>query len=132
MEISYLLKKEDLLNSQHFPVQVAFNDPHTITHFLKIVINAISKGHGFGINYGACTFPDDLDEYEIVTRGNLEGIEFGLYSGTEIIIDYKTFYYYLKLACDRYLKTHRKDKKEIYKALREYCDRFNVNPGDLS
>lgn len=127
-----LLQEKDLLSSNHFPVQITFNDPHTINNFFRIVVNGIAKGHGFGINYGACIFPDDLDEYEIATRGKLEGVEFGLYSGTEVILNYKTFYYYLKLVCDRYLEKHKYEKIEIYAALKEYCERFNVDPGKLN
>lgn len=128
----FILSEKDLLKEEHFPVTVVFNDPYIRNNFLDFAIKPISKGHGFGVNYGACIFPDDLDEYDIANGKMFEGVEFGLHDDRNVIIDYKTFYYYFKLVCNRYLKTHRKDKKEIYKALREYCDRFNVNPGDLS
>lgn len=54
------------------------------------VLEGISKGRGFGENYGACVFPDDLDEYDLAISGTFDGVEFGLHSGEEILIDYKT------------------------------------------
>ena len=28
------------------------------------VLEALSKGNGFGENYGACTLPEDLDDFD--------------------------------------------------------------------
>ena len=77
------------------------------------VIQGISEGHGFGENYGACVFPNDLDEYEIVTNGMFQGVEFGLHDGETVIINYRIFYYYLKKICNGYIKDFPEKKEEI-------------------
>lgn len=128
----FILSEKDLLKEEHFPVTVIFNDPYIRNDFFKFVVKPISNGHGFGVNYGACVFPNDLDEYDIANGNMFEGVECGLHDDRSVVLDYKTFYYYLKLVCKRYLKTHESERKAIYDALKEYCERFNVDPGDLS
>ena len=121
------LNDSDLLDiEKHFPVQVVFNDLY-IEDFLDTVENYLSEGQGFGVNYGDCSFPDDLDEYDIETRGTFEGVEFGLHSGTEVLLDYKTFYYYLEKVCNRYCEDFPENKQAMEKALEKFRLRFLVD-----
>ncbi|EJN4579866.1 hypothetical protein NP901_002416 [Listeria monocytogenes] len=74
------IKNSDLINEKQYPVKVVF-DEISDEEFISI-INSVSKGEGFG------------------------GVEFGLYSGSEIVIDYKQFYYYLNIICNRYVESY--------------------------
>ena len=56
------LNEDDLLKKSHLPVVLIFNMVSE-KKFLS-VIEALSKGNGFGEEYGACTLPDDLDEFD--------------------------------------------------------------------
>lgn len=118
MEKNFKLVPEDLLEENHYPVQIVFNALSN-SRFIS-VLEGISNGHGFGEDYGACVFPDDLDEYDILTDGLFDGVEFGLHSGKEILLDYQTFYYYLKKVCDSYLVEHTEDNDRV-KTLLEKC-----------
>ncbi|MDV6036128.1 ribonuclease toxin immunity protein CdiI [Bacillus sp. SM-B1] len=94
MQREFRLKDEDLLDLTHFPIKAAFD---MVDHgIFSKVINSVCEGVGFGEEYGACTFPGDLDEYDIANGDSFEGVEFVLYSGDEVIIDYQTLYHYLK------------------------------------
>ena len=114
-----LLTEKDLLSDSHYPVQVVFNDVYA-DQFSDTIINYVVRGHGFGTEYGACVFPDDLDEYDIVTGGKFHGVEFGLHNGEEILLDYDTFFYYLKKVCKRYLIEKPDEKEAIRAALSDF------------
>ena len=117
------LNENDLLNKSHFPVQALFNELYE-EEFLDTVVSYISKGHGFGAEYGSCVFPNDLDEYEIATRGTFDGVEFGLHNGEEILLDYDTFYRYLKIVCERYLDDNPEDVEALNAALKIFNESF--------
>lgn len=120
-----LLTESDLLSDEHYPVQMIFNDIY-VDQFADIVINYIARGHGFGTEYGACVFPDDLDEYDIATGGMFDGVEFGLHNGEETLLDYDTFFYYLKKVCERYLIEKLNETDVIRTALRDFQFRYNI------
>lgn len=119
------LNNQDLLDKKHFPVQALFNELY-IDQFLDTVVNYISEGHGFGTEYGACIFPDDLDEYEISTRGTFKGVEFGLHNGEEILLDYSTFYYYLCKVCFRYCENFPENRLKIEDTLKKFRSKFMI------
>ena len=119
-----ILNDSDLLDiEKHFPVKVLFNGLY-VEEFLDTVENYLSEGHGFGAEYGACVFPDDLDEYDIATGGMFEGVDFGLHNGVEVLLDYKTFYYYLQKVCIGYCKDFPAHQEAIENALRKFRLRF--------
>lgn len=120
-----LLTEKDLIDDSHYPVQMLFNDIYT-DQFPDTVINYIAKGNGFGTEYGACVFPDDLDEYDIATGGKFDGVELGLHNGDEILLDYDTFYSYLKKVCERYLIENSDETYAIITALNDYRLRYNI------
>jgi hypothetical protein len=114
MKRDFRLYEQNMLDKEHFPVQAVFNMVSD-ERFIQI-IEGISEGRGFGENFGACVFPDDLDEYDIATEGIFEGVEFGLHSGEEIVINYETLYKYLQIICSTYIEDYP-DKQEILKKL---------------
>ncbi len=118
------LSEDELLDKSHLPVLMIMN-MISEKRFLT-VLEAISKGNGFGEEYGACTLPDDLDEFDKANGEELAGVEFGLYSGEEIVIDFQTFYHYLKIICDRFLKTNSEQTNIVNALLMDYTNRFLV------
>ncbi len=118
------LHEDELLDNSHFPVLEVMN-MISEKRFLS-VLEAISKGNGFGEEYGVCTFPDDLDEFDKANGEELDGVEFGLYSGGEIVIDFQTFYYYLKIICAKFLTTHSEETNIVNALLKGYKNKFLV------
>lgn len=122
MKRQFRLMDKDMLSRQHFPIKAVFNMVSD-ERFISI-LEGISKGKGFGENYGACIFPDDLDEYDKVTSGTFDGVEFGLHNGEEILIDYKTMLYYLNKVCVGYVQDYPNEKELIENFLQVYMDKF--------
>lgn len=118
----YRLTAEELLNKDHMPVLMILNAINE-ERFLD-VLESISKGIGFGEENGACTFPGDLDEFDKANGVELEGVEFGLYSGESVVIDYRTFHYYLKLLSDKYVEGNVRQADIVKKLLSDYSDEF--------
>lgn len=118
MKREFRLLDKDMLSEQHFPIKAVF-DMVSDDRFIRI-LEGISEGRGFGENYGACVFPDDLDEYDLATSGTLEGVEFGLHNGEEIIVDYETLLYYLNIVCDGYIQDYPDDKAVTERFLERY------------
>lgn len=118
------LNEDELLDKSHLPVLMIMNMIDE-KRFLT-VIEAISKGNGFGEEYGVCTLPDDLDEFDKANGEELKGVEFGLYNGEEVIIDFQTFYYYLKIICDKYTKKNFEQASYVNGLLVNYSKKFLV------
>ena len=116
------LNESELRDKSHFPVLMVMN-MISEKRFLT-VLEAISQGNGFGEEYGACTFPDDLDEFDKANGETLDGIEFGLHSGDEIVIDFRTFYYYLNIVCNKFLKTNSEQTDKVNELLENYTNKF--------
>lgn len=118
----FRINEDELLNKEHFPVKALF-DMVSKERFYK-VIRGISQGKGFGENYGACIFWNDLDDFDKSTIEKYEGVEFGLHNGDEIIIDYNDLYYYLKLVCSKFIEDYPDQKEEIELLLEDYKNKF--------
>ncbi|HHV09430.1 MAG TPA: hypothetical protein GXX75_04005 [Clostridiales bacterium] len=111
MKKDFRLNDSDMLNSSHFPIKAIFNSISDNTFVRSIT--PLSEGIGFGVEYGVCIFPNDLDDYDIATLGTFDGVQFGLHNGEEVTVDNETFYYYLNKACESYLEAHPQDKNSI-------------------
>ncbi|EPV2390028.1 ribonuclease toxin immunity protein CdiI [Listeria monocytogenes] len=118
------IKNSDLINEKQYPVKVVF-DEISDEEFISI-INSVSKGEGFGVGSGTCLFPGDLDEYDIAQGEGFGGVEFGLYSGSEIVIDYKQFYYYLNIICNRYVESYPAKKLLVDNELKKYQELYSI------
>lgn len=119
---NFRLNEKELLDKSHLPILMIINMIDE-KRFLT-VLEAISKGNGFGEEYGACTLPDDLDEFDKANGEALDGVEFGLYNGEEVVIDFQTFYYYLKIICDRYIKENFEQANIVNGFLVDYSKKF--------
>ena len=118
------LDNDELLDNSHLPVLMIMN-MISEKRFLTI-LKAISEGNGFGEEYGTCTLPDDLDEFDKANGEELDGVEFALYSGEEVVIDFKTFYYYLKILCDKYVKYNFEQVSIVNGLLTEFSKKFSI------
>ena len=118
------LNEDELLDKTHLPVLMVMNMVSE-SRFLSI-LRDISKGIGFGEEYGACTLPDDLDEFDKANGEELDGVEFGLYSGEEVVVDYQTFYYYLKIICNKYIEKNPEQEDRVNGYLADYSNRFLI------
>ena len=118
------LNEDELISRSHLPVMLIMNMVSE-ERFLS-VIEALSKGNGFGEEYGACTLPDDLDEFDKANGEELDGAEFALYNGEAVIIDFSTLYYYLKILCDRYVNINIEQAKNINLYLSDFKKRFSI------
>lgn len=121
----FRIEGEELLDKDHFPVKALF-DMVGDSRFIEVV-EGISKGRGFGENYGACVFWEDLDDYDKENTAQYEGCEFGLHNGEEVIIDYKDLFYYLTIICKKYCKKFPEKEKELNTILNNYKLRYKIN-----
>ena len=122
MKNKFRIDDKELLNKDHFPVKALFNMVDN-ERFIK-VIQGISKGIGFGENYGACVFWNDLDDYAKELTVKYEGAEFGLNNGEEVIIGYQDLYYYLLIICNKYCQEFPRDTKQVNTILNDYKSRY--------
>lgn len=86
--------------------------------FVK-VIRYFSKGFGYGDEYYLCQFPTSKEPWE---EGYFEnGVRFtvgiGYNKESSCIVDDVTFYKYLKLACEDYLKEHIEEEVVVNEIL---------------
>ena len=125
MNREFRIEDNELLDSSHYPVKVLF-DMVSDERFEK-VIWGICNNIGFGENYGACVFWDDLDDYDKANTEIYEGAEFGLHNGEEIIITPKELLYYLNIVCNKYCEDYFKDKEEIMKWLAIYKEKNGIS-----
>lgn len=116
------LNEDELLDKSHLPVLMVMN-MISEKRFIK-VLEAISKGNGFGEEYGACTLPDDLDEFDKANGEELDGVEFSLHNGEEVIIDHQTFYYYLSILSDKYINQNIEQATIVKTLLANYSKKF--------
>ncbi|MCM1057124.1 MAG: ribonuclease toxin immunity protein CdiI [Firmicutes bacterium] len=116
------LDHNDLLDDSHLPVLMVMN-MISEERFLTI-LKAINGGNGFGEEYGVCTLPNDLDEFDKANGERLDGVEFALYSGEEVVIDFETFYFYLKILCGKYVKDNFEQVDVVDRLLEEFTSKF--------
>jgi hypothetical protein len=93
----------------------------TDSYFVQMVED-FAKGYGVGIDcYYLCSFPDDLDFDE----EPFDGVKvFAVDS--EVVVDYETFYQYLKMACETYISRHPEDKNKINELLKKCKARWGI------
>ncbi|MBL1231062.1 hypothetical protein IW492_17720 [Enterococcus sp. BWB1-3] len=118
------IKENQLISESHFPVKIIFNEIEN-ERFLDI-IKVVCTGEGFGVEVGACLFPNDLDAYDIAQGNGFVGVEFGLYSGEEIVITYNEFYFYLEIICKSYLIDFPEEKEFIKEKLEDYRALYSI------
>lgn len=98
---------------------LAFFDAINDSNFVRVVEN-LTRGIGAHTEKVHCTFPGDMDEYELVVERNgkvPDGIEFSFDWGEEVVVDVPTFRRLLTLACESYVRDHPEDGAKIEELL---------------
>lgn len=81
--------------------------------FLK-VLRCFSEGVGYGDEYHMCTFSSDLDPWdEDYFESGIEFLDGTGESDITIIVDNDTFYKYLEIIANQYVKNYPDDKSEV-------------------
>lgn len=124
MNRKFRIEDNELLQQNHYPVKVLF-DMVSGERFKRVILG-ICNNVGFGENYGACVFWDDLDDYDKSNTEFYEGAEFGLNNGEEVIINKKELLYYLDIICKKYCEDYLEDKEEIIKLLDIYKEKNQI------
>ncbi|KPC72488.1 hypothetical protein ADL26_14100 [Thermoactinomyces vulgaris] len=94
-------------------------------------LNEFRLGQGFGIGPVCCTFAMDYEPWEEGYFGD-SGVNFSIHPPlVEIeenaIVDYETFYQYLKEASDNYLARNPHDKDKVKACLQEIKHKFDIS-----
>lgn len=90
-----------------------FNIMSSDRSFLEFIEHIVKKV-GFNTDGAYCNFPDmnSYDESE-----HFEGVEFAVgYPPSEaetVVVSEETCYFYVRLACERYLKLHPEDTEKV-------------------
>ncbi len=125
------LSDDDLLNETHHYIVTMFfllQNKNDLIEKLWIM----SKGKGFGYHFCICTFPNDLDEYEIATQGTFEGVQFAIQTGGEVVITNEELIYYVRLVCRRYIEKYPEEVEEIRSILWSFRDTFGLQVGNYN
>lgn len=81
-----------------------------LNHDFLDKLKLMSEKIGFGNNIYGFNFPDIFDEGDIGSEGYFEnGIEFYLHNSS-IVLDYSTFYEYIKIISGVYVEKNQKDE----------------------
>lgn len=124
MKSNFRIETKELLDKSHFPVKGLF-DMVSDSRFIE-VLEGLSKGEGFGENYGACVFWNDLDDYDKENTPGYEGAEFGLHDGEEITIGYEDLFYYLTIIGGKYCEKFPEQTKKINQILSDCKIRYQI------
>ena len=124
MRMEWRIKDEDMLRESDRPAVTVLN---TITDdFFVKAIESVSNGIGFGVNMGACSFWEDLDEYERTYIPYFDGVLFGLHDDEETVLSFEEFYYYLKIVCEEYCDEYPEERAKVMELLETYRKRFHL------
>lgn len=113
------LTEKNLLKQEDLPA-IAFFNAIKNNEFID-TIKQMSKEIGRGFDEVDCSFSNDLEPDE----EPFEGVEFAL-GNQEVILDYKAYFYYLELACLKYVNEFPKDKQIIEKYLSLIGEKYNL------
>lgn len=94
------------------------------------VLEKYANGDGYGIEHVWCVFTDDYEEWEEDYFGD-EGIAFYLdypavEEDEEVVLDYETFYIYLREIADSYLVKHPENELEIGDYMKKIKERYKI------
>lgn len=97
--------------------------------FLK-VLNKYANEQGYGIEHVWCTFANDFEPWEDDYFGETGIAYYFDYPAVEkdeiVILNYETFYRYLKEASIEYLERNSNNKEEVENLLKNIRERYNI------
>lgn len=122
MNDSFLLHEEDMLKDTHLPVIGFFSVISSRGDFIRI-IDHLSNGIGYGYEFACCLFPEDVD---VEAEKFANGVEFSLDNGKAVVLSYEEFYWYLKKACDNYVKKYPDEQDAVERILEKVRKRYDL------
>lgn len=117
-----ILTDSDLLEPAHWPVTVTFGLYETREPNCASVARGACEGKGYGFNDKGLTFWDDLDEYDQSLEEPFDVECFVVHDSCKLT--FKEFFYYMKLACERYAARFPEKSQELQEDLGKYAARF--------
>lgn len=120
-----LLKEEDMVKENHFPIIAHINEAYNndLLEFIECMI----KGVGVGYDYTCSSFWNELDDYDKENTEKYDGLMIETEDDEKVILSMSELLYYLELAqkylsdieqCDtKDLKIHIDNFKATYKSV---------------
>jgi hypothetical protein len=105
-----VLKEEDMLQEDHFPVIALINEACN-ANLLEFIRN-LCEEVGSGYNFTNCTFWSELDDYDKTSIPKYDGLFVETEDGEKVTISLEIMQKYLKLAVNRIIPTT--DREELY------------------
>ena len=91
-----LLKEEDMVKENHFPIIAHINEAYNndLLEFIEYMI----KGIGGGYDYTCSSFWDELDDYDKENTEKYDGLMIETEDDEKVILSMPELLYYLELA----------------------------------
>ena len=113
-----ILKEEDALKENHFPVIALLNEAYNtdIIGFIQELI----QGIGSGYNYTTCSFWEELDDYDKERIAYYDGVMIETEDGEELYLSMSELFVYLALLKNKVSLTNSDLSNKISLLLDEY------------
>ena len=113
-----ILKEEDALKENHFPVIALLNEAYNtdIMGFIQELI----QGIGSGYNYTTCSFWEELDDYDKERIAYYDGVMIETEDGEELYLSMSELFVYLALLKNKVSLTNSDLSNKISLLLDEY------------
>ena len=113
-----ILKEEDALKENHFPVIALLNEAYNtdIIGFIQELI----QGIGSGYNYTTCSFWEELDDYDKEHIAYYDGVMIETEDGEELYLSMSELFVYLSLLKNKVSLTNSDLSNKISLLLDEY------------
>ncbi len=116
-----LLKEEDMIKENHFPIIAHINEAYNndLLEFIECMI----KGIGVGYDYTCISFWDESDDYDKENTKKYDGLMIETEDDEKVILSMSELLYYLELA----QKQLSIIDQAIAKNVESRIDKFKVN-----
>ena len=115
-----LLKEEDMMKENHFPIIAHINEAYN--NNLIEFIECMLKGVGVGYNYTCSSFWAELDDYDKENIEEYDGVMIETEDDQKVILSMSELLYYLELTQNRLSDIDQ----TVTKSLKVYIDRFKT------
>lgn len=116
-----LLKEEDMIKENHFPIIAHINEAYNndLLEFIECMI----KGVGVGYDYTCSSFWNELDDYDKENTEKYDGLMIETEDDEKVILSMSELLYYLELA----QKQLSSIDQAIAKNIESSIDKFKEN-----
>ena len=113
-----ILKEEDALKENHFPIIALLNEAYNtdIIGFIQELI----QGIGSGYNYATCSFWEELDDYDKERIEHYDGVMIDTEDGEKLYLSMSELFVYLALLKNKVSLTNSDLSNKISLLLDEY------------